>query len=318
MPVQLEPFLEKFLKERPEIDATQLPPEVIRQGERFDLSKLNLPAVLEEEKTIPTRAGGTVSLTITRPVGSENETLPVILFLHGGGWVIGSNNTHSPIRCELTTRAHAVVVFVNYSLSPEVRFPVAIEECYDALEWVLKNGASINADPSTLAVAGDSAGGNLSTVMCLLAKQRGLKDAIKLAILIYPVTDANFDTGSYNEFHEGYFLTRKVMKWFWDHYLPDEEERRKNILACPLNATLDDLRGLPRTLVITAEADVLRDEGEAYARKLMAAGVPVVTTRYLGMIHGVYNIGLLSPSAISAIDQMVGELKSVWAGKNKL
>lgn len=152
----------------------------------------------------------------------------------------------------------------------------------------------------------------------MLAKQRGLKDAIKLAILIYPVTDANFDTGSYNEFHEGYFLTRKVMKWFWDHYLPDEEERRKNILACPLNATLDDLRGLPRTLVITAEADVLRDEGEAYARKLMAAGVPVVTTRYLGMIHGVYNIGLLSPSAISAIDQMVGELKSVWAGKNKL
>ena len=152
----------------------------------------------------------------------------------------------------------------------------------------------------------------------VLAKQRGLKDAIKLAILIYPVTDANYETGSYNEFHQGYLLTRKMMQWFWDQYLPDEQERRKNILACPLHATLDDLSGLPRTLVITAEADVLRDEGEAYARKLMTAGVPVVTTRYIGMIHGVYNIGTLSPSAISAIDQMVGELKSVWASKNKL
>ncbi|KAI8150424.1 Alpha/Beta hydrolase protein [Fennellomyces sp. T-0311] len=305
----LEPFCQKFLDNLPAIDITQIPPELIRQNE--SQMDVKVPDVLEEEKSIPSRDGsGSVSLTITRPLGSESKVLPVILYLHGGGWVIGSKISHKVTRTELTVRANAAVVFVNYSLSPEVRHPVAVEECYDALEWVAKNGASINVDPSTLVVAGDSAGGNLSTVLAILDKKRGL-NAVKYQVLYYPVTDAKFDTESYKQFGEGYYLTLKLMEWFWNHYVPDEKERTA-ITASPLYATPEDLKGIAPAFVVTAEADVLRDEGEAYARKLVAAGVPVIATRVLGLIHGVFNIGELSPLAIQILDQTVNILHRVW------
>ncbi|KAI9259646.1 Alpha/Beta hydrolase protein [Phascolomyces articulosus] len=306
--VVLEPYLQNFLNSLPDMDITQIPPEIIRANEAN--VPINPPEVLEEHKSISSRDGSKkISLTITRPIGSEKKVLPVILYLHGGGWVVGSELTHKVTRSEFTVRANAVVVFVNYSLSPEVRHPVAVEECYDALEWTAKNGASINADPSKLVVAGDSAGGNLSTVLAILDKQRGL-NAVKYQVLLYPVTDDDLTTGSYEQFQEGYYLTRAMMKWFWDHYC--DEEDRHVITACPLHATIEELKGLPPAFIATAEADVLRDEGEAYARKLIAAGVQVTAVRVLGLIHGVYNIGNLSPLASELLDQIVDTLHKFW------
>ncbi|KAI9494765.1 putative lipase protein, partial [Zychaea mexicana] len=208
------------------------------------------------------------------------------------------------------------VIFVNYSLAPEVRHPVALEECYDTLEWIAKNGASINVDTSKLVVAGDSAGGNLTTVLSMLDKKRGL-NAIKYQVLYYPVTDANFSTGSYNQFQEGYYLTRKMMEWFWNQYVPEEKDRR-DITAAPLHASDEDLKGLPPAFVMTAEADVLRDEGEAYARKLVAAGVQVTAVRVLGLIHGVFNVGNLSPLASWVVDQTVETLQKFWGTRANL
>lgn len=232
-------------------------------------------------------------------------------------------------------RSRAAVVFVNYSLSPEVRFPVAIEECYDAVAWVAnkENAHSIQVDPHKIIIAGDSAGGYLAAVVSsmyphiksfminhsltmqslykVLAKQRGLT-AIKGQALIYPITDSKFDTESYKEFANGYDLTADAMEWFWNHYLPDKEAR-KNTLASPLQASIEDLRDLPRALVITAEADVLRDEAEAYARKLLAAGNDVVATRYLGIIHGILDIPKAwSPTADAIMDQVANWSKQTW------
>ncbi|KAG2221491.1 hypothetical protein INT45_008816 [Circinella minor] len=296
-PVVLEPHLENFLKNLPNVDITQIPVDVTREHEaKLPMDPLD---VLEEKMSIPSRDGTKeISLTITRPIGSEKKMLPVILYFHGGGWVVGSEKTHAVTRTELTVRANAVVVFVNYSLSPEVRHPVAVEECYDTLEWTSKNGASINADSSKLVVAG------------VLDKQRGL-NAVKYQVLIYPVTDDNLYTSSYEQFQEGYYLSRKMMKWFWDHYIPDEKDRNV-ITARPLHASIEELRGLPPAFVATAEADVLRDEGEAYARKLLAAGVNVTSVRVIGLIHGVYNVGNLSPLGSSLLDQIVNALHTFW------
>ncbi|KAI9321018.1 alpha/beta hydrolase fold-domain-containing protein [Dichotomocladium elegans] len=314
----LDPSLVSFLKSLPKVDITQLAPEVVRAANHLDPKDIEAPAVIEEEIDILTREGRNLSLTITRPLGTEGQVVPVILYLnltvasgtfrHGGGWVLSDKNTHRGVRNTLTVEARAAVVFVNYSLSPEVRFPVAIEECYDALEWVLSNGAAIKVDPSRLAVAGDSAGGNLAAALTILAKKRSRGDAIKYQALFYPVTDHRFDTGSYLQFEDGYYLTRKLMIWFWDHYLPNEKER-DNILASPLKATADDLEGLPPALVITCEADVLRDEGEEYARKLLSANVPVVAARYIGSIHGVLNQGGLIASGIQMVEQAAAEIR---------
>jgi acetyl esterase len=239
--------------------------------------------------------------------------LPVVIYFHGGGWVLGDKETHDRLIREIANGAKAAVVFIDYSLAPEVQYPVAIEEAYAATKWLAENGKSINLDPSRLAVAGDSVGGNMATAVTLLAKERG-GPKIGFQVLFYPVTDASFDTPSYHQFAEGYFLTREAMKWFWNHYAPDLASRNQP-MAAPLRASTEQLRGLPPALVITGECDVLRDEGEAYARKLDDAGVTVTMTRYPGIIHDFVMLNAITDTAATrdAIAQANKSLRKVFA-----
>ena len=240
-----------------------------------------LPADIED-MDIPGGPKGTISLRIVRPPGSTSP-LPAVMYFHGGGWVLGDSVTHDALIRSIANGAHAAVVFVNYSRSPEAQYPIAIEEAYAATSWVAANGASIRVDAARLAVAGDSAGGNMAAAVTLMAKLRG-GPAITCQVLFYPVTDADFGTASYEQFDNGYHLTRDAMKWFWNNYAPELAVRTQPT-ASPLRAKLEQLRGLPSALIITGECDVLRDEGEAYARKLVLAGVAVTAVRFLGTIH---------------------------------
>lgn len=239
------------------------------------------PAEIEEH-TIPGGPSGTVAITVVKPV-DRNGSLPAVVYTHGGGWVLGNFGTHERLVRDLANQSGAAFVFVNYPASPEARYPVAIEQVYATTQWVARFGAELGLDGSRLAVAGDSVGGNMTAAVTLLAKERGGPE-IRYQALLYPVTDAAFDTGSYERFAEGPWLTRKAMQWFWDAYLPDADKRSEPT-ASPLQASLEQLRGLPPALVITDEADVLRDEGEAYGRKLRQAGVDVTAVRYEGVFH---------------------------------
>jgi acetyl esterase len=241
-----------------------------------------MPPAEVEQHTIPGGPDGRVSVTVVRPVGA-NGSLPAVVYTHGGGWVLGSFATHERLVRDLTAQTGAAFVFVNYPRSPEARYPVAIEQSYATLSWVAERGGELGLDGSRLAVAGESVGGNMTAAVTLLAKERG-GPAIRYQALLYPVTDAAFDTDTYGQFAEGPWLTREAMKWFWDAYLPDASQRSEPT-ASPLRATLEQLRGLPPALVITDEADVLRDEGEAYGRKLRQAGVDVTAVRYEGVCH---------------------------------
>ena len=219
---------------------------------------------------------------LSEPAGNYAK-LPVIFYIHGAGWVFGSAKTHDKLVRELAVRTNSVVVFPEYSLSPEAKYPTAIEQNYAILQQLPDIAESKGLDIHRLTVAGDSVGGNMATVMTIMTKQRsGLP--INQQLLYYPVTDSNFETESYNEFAEGYFLTKEGMQWFWDQYTTDEKERAQ-ITASPLKAMLEDLKGLPSAMILNGEADVLRDEGEAYARKLRDAGVEVTQVRFQGMIH---------------------------------
>ncbi|ROR00339.1 acetyl esterase/lipase [Streptomyces sp. 2132.2] len=243
---------------------------------------VTLPPVDEEWIAVPGGPTGEVRTRIVRPRGATG-ILPVVLYIHGAGWVFGDARTHDRLVRELAIGAHAAVVFPDYDRSPEARYPVAVEQNYAVARWITTEGATRNLDPGRIAVAGDSVGGNMTAALTLMAKERG---DVRLAaqVLFYPVTDASFDTASYGQFAEGYFLRRDAMRWFWDQYTADEAERGR-ITASPLRATTEELTGLPPALVITAEADVLRDEGEAYAARLREAGVPVTALRALGTIH---------------------------------
>mmetsp|Transcript_3522 Transcript_3522/g.6785 ORF Transcript_3522/g.6785 Transcript_3522/m.6785 type:complete len:324 (+) Transcript_3522:93-1064(+) len=287
-----------------------LTPAEARQVLRGAQSRpIDAPAVDVEDRVIEGGDIGQVVVTVTRPKDSK-ETLPVVVYMHGGGWILGDKDTHERLVREIAVGANVAVVFPNYTPSPEARYPVAIEQCYAALKWVTERGADeINVDGLRLAVMGDSVGGNMSAALTLMAKERQ-GPSIKFQVLLYPVTDANFETGSYNEFSEGPWLTKTAMKWFWDAYLPDLETRRE-ITACPLQATVEQLKGLPPALVVTDENDVLRDEGEAYAHKLSAAGVRVTTSRYLGTIHDFCMLNALAetPAARGAISQSIQALK---------
>ena len=271
-----------------------------------------LPAEIEN-KTIPGGPNGEISIQIVRPQGSSNETLPVVMYTHGGGWVLGNFNTHERLLRELANGAHAAIVFVNYTLSPEAKYPQSLEEAYAATKWISENGQSLNLDSSRLVVAGDSVGGNMATTVALLAQERG-GPPINFQMLFYPVTDANFNTSSYNTYQEGYFLTRDNMKWFWDNYVSNDTNRKEPTVS-PLQASLEQLSGLPPTLIIVGENDVLRDEGEAYAHKLMQAGVPITATRYLGAIHDFMMLNPISdtPAARGAIDQASHTLKELFS-----
>ncbi|MEP7286724.1 MAG: alpha/beta hydrolase [Chloroflexota bacterium] len=242
---------------------------------------LKLPVDITE-LTIQGSPSGNVSIQIMR---SQNAPaiLPVVVYIHGAGWVFGDTITHDRLIRELAVRAEVAVVFPNYSLSPEAKYPTAIEESYAVVKWVAEHGLEYGLDPERLAVAGDNVGGNMAVAVTLLAKERG-GPAIQLQLLFYPVTDASFNTDSYHQFAEGYHLRRDAMMWFWNQYTTNPGER-DTIIASPLRASIEQLRGLPPGLVITAEADTLRDEGEAYANKLREAGVRVTAVRFLGTIH---------------------------------
>ncbi|MER5651704.1 alpha/beta hydrolase [Streptomyces sp. NPDC060011] len=267
------------------------------------------PAVDEEWITVSGGPTGSVRARIVKPAGAT-DTLPVILYIHGAGWVFGNAHTHDRLVRELAVGARAAVVFPEYDLSPEARYPVAIEQNYTVARWIVEQGASKGLDASRIAVAGDSVGGNMTAALTLMAKERG--DVPLVAqVLFYPVTDATFETGSYHQFATGYFLRRDGMQWFWDQYTTDQNQRAE-ITASPLRATTEQLTGLPPALVITGEADVLRDEGEAYANKLREAGVPVTAVRYQGIIHDFVMLDALreTHAAEAAITQAIGTLRS--------
>ncbi|MFZ6648465.1 alpha/beta hydrolase [Undibacterium sp. TJN25] len=260
------------------------------------------------EKTI-TVDGKQIKLNIVRPIGVKGR-LPVFVFIHGGGWILGDFPTHERFVRDMVAETGFAAVFVNYTPSPEAHYPVAINEIYAATKWVAEHGAEINVDGKRLAVVGNSVGGNMAAVTALMAKEKG-GPAIKSQVLFWPVTDANFEDASYDEFEQGHFLTRPMMKWFWNAYTADPIQRQ-DIHVSPLLATPGQLHGLPPALIITAEKDVLRDEGEAYGRKLDAAGVPVVTARYNGMIHdfGLLNVVSNVPATRAALHQAAEELKA--------
>jgi acetyl esterase len=268
---------------------------------------LELPPCEVEHRAV-TQDGLTVDLTVVRPAGSQG-ILPAFMFFHGGGWILGDFPTHERFVRDLVADSGFAAVFVNYTPSPEAHYPTAINQAYAATKWVAAHGGDIQVDGKRLALAGNSVGGNMTAVVALMAKHQGGPE-IKCQVLFWPVTDANFDTPSYQEYAEGYFLTRAMMKWFWDAYTTDPAQRRE-IYASPLQATPKHLAGLPPALIQTAGNDVLRDEGEAYARKLDAAGVDVTTVRYEGLIHdyGLLNAISQVPAVGAALHQAAEELK---------
>ncbi|MHC8658364.1 alpha/beta hydrolase [Bacillus sp. Bwzl_19] len=252
---------------------------------------------------------GQVSVRIMRPQKAPAH-LPVIVYIHGAGWVFGNEHTHDRLIRELAVGAQAAIVFPNYTLSPEAKYPTAIEEIYAVVKWAAENGRENGMNPESLTIAGDSVGGNMTAAVTLMAKARGDLN-IRQQLLFYPVTDASFDTESYHQFATGYFLRKDAMMWFWDQYTTNSNERAE-ITASPLRATTEQLQGLPPALIITAEADVLRDEGEAYANKLREAGVPVTAVRFQGIIHDFVMLNALAKTeaARGAID-----LATTWLRK---
>ena len=271
-----------------------------------------LPTAEMEDRKIPGGPTGEISIRIIRPENiDKKKNLPVIIYFHGGGWVLGNAGTHDRLIRELANGANAAIVFVNYTPSPEAKYPIPIEQAYAATKWVAENGQTINVDPSRLAVAGDSVGGNMAIAVTMLAKKRRGEPKINFQALFYPVTDANFDTASYNAYQDGYWLTREAMKWFWDNYTSDQVNRKEPTVS-PLQASVEDLKGLPPALIINGEFDVLRDEGEAYAHKLIDAGVEVQAARYHGTIHDFVMLNPISqtPAARGAIEQASNILKN--------
>jgi acetyl esterase/lipase len=292
-------------------DATANPPYL------FDLGPAEGRKVVDDVQSPELEVPGTTrqtladpDVTIFRPEGAPGP-LPVVLYIHGAGWVFGNDHTHDRLARELAKGTGAAILFPNYTLSPEARYPVATEQNYAAAQWVVTHGRAHDLDGTRLAVAGDSVGGNMAASLTLTARERG---DVPLAgqVLFYPVTDANFDTASYQQFATGYFLRRDAMQWFWDQYTADPSQRAE-ITASPLRATTAQLAGLPPALVITGEADVLRDEGEAYAAKLREAGVPVTAVRYQGIIHDFVMLNALrgTHAAEGAITQAIGFLRGV-------
>jgi acetyl esterase len=241
-----------------------------------------LPVDIEELTVEDGPTSSQVPVRILRPQNAP-PMLPVIVYIHGAGWVFGNQHTHDRLIRELAVGVQAAVVFPNYSLSPEAKYPTAIEESYAVLKWIAEHGLMRDMDPARIAVAGDSVGGNMAAAVTLMNKERG-GPVIQRQLLFYPVTDATFDTESYHQFAEGYHLRRDAMMWYWDQYTTNPGERNQ-VTASPLRASKEQLKGLPPALIITAEADVLRDEGEAYANKLREAGVPVIAVRFQGSIH---------------------------------
>ncbi|KQP01902.1 alpha/beta hydrolase [Leifsonia sp. Leaf264] len=296
-------------------DASSTPPFLYQLGadgarkvlddlQAAPISKLDI-----DEEWITVRAAvGDVRVRIVKPAGSIG-LLPTILYVHGGGWVIGDAATHDRLVREIAVGVDAAVVFVEYNRSPEAKYPVAIEQAYATAQWITRSGSEKGLDAQRLAVAGDSVGGNMTAAVTILAKERGDVSFVHQS-LYYPVTDAAQDTDSYREFVDGPYLTAAAMAWFWDSYLPDVSKRAE-ITASPLRASLEQLAGLPEAFLLTDENDVLRDEGEAYARRLAEAGVRTTSVRYNNTLHDFMMLNPLrpSPAVTAAVEQAVHVLR---------
>jgi acetyl esterase/lipase len=311
-PVVLEPASQAF------VEATAKPPflyqltpaearKVLDDVQAAPVDKL---PVADHWVSVPAKAGD-VRVRIIRPPDTDG-TLPVILYMHGGGWVLGNSGTHDRLVRELAVGTGAAVAFVEYDRSPEAAYPVALEQGYATAQWIVREGAASRLDPQRMAVAGDSVGGGMTAALALMASTRGDVRFVHQS-MYYPVTDAAMNTGSYQQFAEGYFLTAKSMAWFWDAYLPDVG-RRAEPFASPLRASDEQLAGLPPALVIVDEADVLRDEGEAYAARLRAAGVAVTTVRYDGITHDFMMLNPLSGTHATraAVAQAISVLRGAF------
>jgi acetyl esterase/lipase len=309
--VVLEPAAQAF------VEATSRPPflyelepddarAVLDEVQRAPIAKLPV----DDEWIVVSAEVGDVRVRIVRPPGAGG-VLPVVLYMHGGGWVLGNADTHDRLVRELAVGARAAVVFVEYDRSPEARYPVAIEQGYAVARWVVREGASKGLDAGRMAVAGDSVGGNMTAALTLMARERGDVRFVHQS-MYYPVTDAAMDTGSFEQFAEGYHLTARAMAWFWDAYLPDVE-RRAEPHASPLRASDEQLAALPPAFLVVDEADVLRDEGEAYAARLRAAGVGVTTVRYDGTTHDFMMLDPLSDTHATraAVAQAAAVLREV-------
>jgi acetyl esterase len=312
--VVLEPASQEF------VDATSKPPffwegtpaearKVLDDVQAAPIEKL---PVDERWITVPAEVGE-VRVRIVTPPGVTG-TLPAILYMHGGGWVLGNAQTHDRLVRELAVGTGAAVVFVEYDRSPEAHYPVAIEQGYATAQWIVREGAANGLDPERMAVAGESVGGSMTAALALMAEERGDVRFVQQSMW-YPVTDAAMDSESYEQFADGYFLTADGMAWFWDAYLPDRE-RRSEPYASPLRASDEQLAGLPPAFVIVDEADVLRDEGEAYAARLRAAGVPVTTVRYDGITHDFMMLNPLSATHATraAVAQAISILRDALHG----
>ncbi|AZQ39998.1 alpha/beta hydrolase [Streptomyces cyaneochromogenes] len=307
--IVLEPAAQQFA------DATSQPPFLYELGpekarkvlddlQAEPIEKLDVDS---EWVTVPADVGD-VRVRIVRPRGAASP-LPVVLYMHGGGWILGNADTHDRLVRELADGAQAAVVFVEYTRSPEAHYPVAIEQGYATAQWIVREGAAHGLDPDRMAVAGDSVGGNMTAALALMAKERGDVRFVHQS-MYYPVTDAEMNTKSYADLATGYFLTAQAMEWFWNAYIPDRAQRSE-ITASPLKADIDQLAGLPSAFLLVDEADVLRDEGEAYAAKLRAAGVDITTVRYDGITHDFMMLNPLSDTHATraAVAQAVAVLR---------
>lgn len=311
----IEPVTQEFLDK---INAQNGPPiyELSPAEARNVLSRIQYISIPKlsadiEDHTISAGPRGEINIRIIRPKDNKTQ-LPIVMYFHGGGWILGDKDVYDRLVRQIANDAQAAVVFVDFDRSPEIQYPTITEEAYAATKYIAEHSDAFNLDSSRLAVMGDSVGGNMAAVVSILAKECG-GPKINYQVLFYPVTDANFETESYNKFAEGYWLSKEAMKWFWDSYLPDENKRKK-YTASPLNASIEQLRGLPPTLVITNENDVLRDEGEAYARKLIEANVETKAVRLLGTIHDCVMLNPLAktPAAKTAIELATTELCKVF------
>ncbi|KAI9478043.1 MAG: alpha/beta hydrolase fold-domain-containing protein [Benjaminiella poitrasii] len=304
----------KFLETAPKLDAASLNVETLRSKptEKMPLSISRPDVDLEDMKILSST--GMVNVSIYRPGNTHDQVLPAVVYMHGGGWTVSREDAYAYVCAKLAGEAKCAVIFVHYSISPEVRFPVAVEECYAVLAWATNpfNSNFLKIDPTRVSVGGDSSGANLAIALTLLAKQRNLENKIKHQLLFYPITNADFSTSSYFEFSNDYLVTRDLLKFYWDQYAPEKADR-DNILASPGKATKEDLQDLPPALIIVADADVLRDDGENYGRKLLDAGVSVTTIRVMGVLHGfISTTALHSQESLYVLDLAASALRRTF------
>jgi acetyl esterase len=308
----LDPILKGLLDQmaaNPMPKLWEIPPAAGREmykGMSAMLDPQNVPIGKVEDRKIP-GPGGEIPIRIYTPVGGGAGALPAVVFFHGGGFVIGDLNTHDALCRQLSNEAKARVIAVDYRLAPENKFPAAADDCFAALKWVASQASAIGVDANRIAVCGDSAGGNLSAVVCQLAKHAG-GPQIVYQVLMYPTTIAHAKTDSMKAFEKGYFLEREAMDWFFDAYVPKGHDLKDPKLA----PFYGDVRGLPPAYVITAGFDPLKDEGKHYADKMAAAGVPVSYKDYPALVHGFFNMSGVVPQAKDAIQDVAAKLKGAF------